>query len=111
MRVTYYQLLEVQNTASQQDIKTAYKKLALIWHPDVAKKWASDNQLGNCENVFKRISTAYEILSDDNKKSNTICCLNYLLLLRKISKNRNSICNGKLLKKLIPFIKTYIKII
>ena len=68
MRVTYYQLLEVQNTASQQDIKTAYKKLALIWHPDVAKKWASDNQLGNCENVFKRISTAYEILSDDNKK-------------------------------------------
>jgi DnaJ-class molecular chaperone len=55
----YYEMLEVTKTASEADIKKAYRRLALKWHPDKNP----DNQK-EAEIRFKEISEAYEVLSD-----------------------------------------------
>lgn len=60
----YYQVLEVSKQASDSDIKKAYRKLALKWHPDKN----SDNK-DEAEKMFKIIAEAYEVLSDPSKKA------------------------------------------
>ena len=57
----YYKILGVDKNASQQVIKTAYKKLALKWHPD-------RNKSPEAEAKFKEINKAYEVLSDKEKR-------------------------------------------
>ncbi len=63
MEIDYYELLEISRTADKDTIKKAYRKLALQFHPD-------RNQ-GNAEAEakFKLINEAYEVLSDDEKRS------------------------------------------
>ena len=58
----YYKTLGINKTASEGDIKKAYRKLAMKYHPD---KNPGDK---NAEDVFKKISEAYEVLSDPQKK-------------------------------------------
>ncbi|XP_031818675.1 dnaJ homolog subfamily C member 16 isoform X3 [Sarcophilus harrisii] len=58
-----YRVLRVSRTASQADIKKAYKKLAREWHPD-------KNKDPGAEDKFIQISKAYEILSNEEKRSN-----------------------------------------
>jgi len=61
--VDYYKVLEITKNSSQTDIKKAYRKLALKWHPD-----KNQNNKDEAEKRFKEISEAYEVLSDDEKK-------------------------------------------
>ncbi|KAG0703833.1 DnaJ subfamily B member 2 [Chionoecetes opilio] len=61
--VDYYKILEVNRSASVADIKKAYRRLALKWHPDKNP----DNQ-EDSNKKFKEISEAYEVLSDEKKR-------------------------------------------
>lgn len=57
----YYQLLEIDRGASQDDIKKAYRKAALKYHPD-------RNKDKGAEAKFKEVNEAYSVLSDPAKK-------------------------------------------
>jgi curved DNA-binding protein len=58
----YYQILGVPRTASEADIKKAYRRLARKYHPDVSKE-------ANAEEQFKAVAEAYEVLHDPEKRS------------------------------------------
>lgn len=58
----YYSILGVSKGSSKSEIKTAYRKLARQYHPDVNKEPGAEQR-------FKEISNAYEVLSDDEKRS------------------------------------------
>ncbi len=64
----YYEVLGLQKGASADDIKGAYRKAALKWHPD---RWVSgtDAEKKTAEEKFKEASEAYSVLSDPNKKA------------------------------------------
>jgi molecular chaperone DnaJ len=57
----YYEVLGVQKNASKDEIKDAYRKLAMQYHPD-------RNKSPDAEERFKEISEAYAVLSDDEKR-------------------------------------------
>lgn len=59
----YYEVLGVSKTASQDELKKAYRKLALKYHPDRNKGNAE------AEQKFKEISEAYGVLSDESKRA------------------------------------------
>ena len=58
----YYDILGVPKSASAADLKRAYRKLAMQWHPD-------RNKSSDAETKFKEINEAYQVLSDTKKKS------------------------------------------
>ncbi|CAJ1978890.1 unnamed protein product [Sphenostylis stenocarpa] len=64
MGVDYYKVLQVDKNAKDDDLKKAYRKLAMKWHPD-----KNPNNKKEAEAKFKQISEAYEVLSDPQKKA------------------------------------------
>ena len=60
----YYELLGLEKTAAFEDIKTAYKRQALIWHPD-----KNSDRLDEATERFKSISEAYKVLSDPRERA------------------------------------------
>ena len=59
----YYGILGVNADASAEDIKKAFRRLALQYHPD-----RNPENIGEAEAKFKEINEAYEVLSDDEKR-------------------------------------------
>jgi len=57
----YYEILGLTKSATTAEIKAAYRKLALQWHPD-------RNKAANANEKFKEINEAYAVLSDSKKK-------------------------------------------
>ncbi len=64
----YYEVLGVNKNSTPDEIKSAYRKAALKWHPD---KWVNgtDEEKKTAEENFKEASEAYSVLSDENKKA------------------------------------------
>ncbi|KAH6824769.1 DNAJ heat shock family protein [Perilla frutescens var. hirtella] len=64
MGVDYYKILQVDRSAKDDDLKKAYRKLAMKWHPD-----KNPNNKKEAEAKFKTISEAYDVLSDPQKRA------------------------------------------
>ncbi|KAL5793715.1 hypothetical protein ACOSP7_002309 [Xanthoceras sorbifolium] len=64
MGVDYYKILQVDRNAKDDDLKKAYRKLAMKWHPD-----KNPNNKKEAEAKFKQISEAYDVLSDPQKRA------------------------------------------
>ena len=62
MKKDFYEVLGVSKNASKEEIKSAYRKSALKFHPD-------RNKAPDAEEKFKEINEAYEVLSNDQKKT------------------------------------------
>ena len=61
MKKDFYEILGISKGASKDEIKSAYRKMALKYHPD-------RNKESDAEEKFKEINEAYEVLSNDQKK-------------------------------------------
>jgi DnaJ family protein B protein 6 len=64
MPPSYYEILEIARDAGESDVKKAYRKMALRWHPD-----KNPDNKEEAETKFKEISEAYEVLSDKSKRA------------------------------------------
>ena len=58
----YYKIMGLEPNASEQEIKTAYRRLARKYHPDISKE-------PNAEELFKEMGEAYETLRDPKKRA------------------------------------------
>lgn len=61
----YYEVLEIERSASEADIKQAYRNMARKYHPDICK----DVDKKTAEERFKEINEAYEVLGDSKKRA------------------------------------------
>ncbi|XP_032596923.1 dnaJ homolog subfamily B member 6 isoform X2 [Drosophila grimshawi] len=61
--VDYYKVLDVPRTATDGEVKKAYRKLALKWHPD-----KNPDNLDEANKRFRELSEAYEVLCDEKKR-------------------------------------------
>ena len=62
VRRDYYEVLEVERTASHQEIKKSYRRLAMQYHPD-------RNSAPDAEERFKEVTEAYEVLRDAGRRA------------------------------------------
>ncbi len=80
----YYEVLEVQSNATGDEIKRAFRKLARRYHPDV-----NPGDL-TAEEKFKNLNEAYEVLSDDEKRSQYDLFLRQQKTAKRPSFNKNN---------------------
>src|SRR3990172_5134613 len=59
----YYEVLAISRSATDEEVKKAFRKLAHQFHPDL-------NKNHDAEERFKEVNEAYEVLSDPDKRSN-----------------------------------------
>ena len=63
----HYEALAVERSASEDEIRKAFRKLSLVWHPDKAQQRGEDVERANV--VFKELQAAYECLSDGHERA------------------------------------------
>uniref|UniRef100_A0A2P2KL03 Uncharacterized protein MANES_17G076700 n=1 Tax=Rhizophora mucronata TaxID=61149 RepID=A0A2P2KL03_RHIMU len=64
---SHYSILGVSSESSSEEIKRAYRKLAMQWHPD---RWTrKPSLLGRAKRKFQQIQEAYSVLSDESKRT------------------------------------------
>lgn len=61
----YYKVLGLKKSASLKDVKSAYRKLALMWHPD-------KNSAPEASENFRKVAEAYEVLSDKDSRARNL---------------------------------------
>lgn len=66
-RKDYYKLLNIPKDAGEKEIQKAYKKAALLWHPDRHSS-KSEEERKEAEIKFKEIAEGYEVLNDPKKR-------------------------------------------
>ena len=62
----FYKILGVEKTATEDEIKKAYRKLALKWHPD--RNQGSEEEKTKADKMFKEVNEAYSVISDPEKR-------------------------------------------
>ena len=62
----YYKILGVDSKATDDEIKKAYRKLALKWHPD--RNQGDEDEVKKADKMFKDINEAYSVISDPEKR-------------------------------------------
>ena len=67
MKKDYYELLGISKNASDDEIKKAFRKAALKYHPDRMVN-ASEEEKKVAEEKFKELNEAYQVLSDQSKR-------------------------------------------
>ncbi|EOA35831.1 hypothetical protein CARUB_v10021072mg [Capsella rubella] len=66
-RSSYYNVLGIRKDSSVSDIRTAYRKLAMKWHPD--RYVRNPGVAGEAKRRFQQIQEAYSVLNDESKRS------------------------------------------
>lgn len=69
MEENYYDILGVSKSATDEEIKSAYRKLAKKYHPDLYSS-KPEEERKSAEETFKKINHAYQVLSDSQKRAN-----------------------------------------
>ena len=64
LQESYYDILQIQKSSSDSEIKKAYRKLAIKWHPD-----KNPDKLQEAAKMFQAIGEAYDVLSDPEKRA------------------------------------------
>uniref|UniRef100_A0A1J3FP73 DnaJ-like protein subfamily B member 6 n=1 Tax=Noccaea caerulescens TaxID=107243 RepID=A0A1J3FP73_NOCCA len=64
---SYYNVLGIRKDASVSDVRTAYRKLAMKWHPDRYAR--NPGVAGEAKRRFQQIQEAYSVLNDEDKRS------------------------------------------
>ena len=93
MKGNYYEVLGVAVDASEEEVRRAYLRLALKWHPDKHRGEPAASQ------VFQRVSQAYEVLGDPSRRAeydeatewdvNAMCLEDYLALFQNFTLTLN----------------------
>lgn len=79
MGVDYYDILQVDRNAKDDDLKKAYRKLAMKWHPD-----KNPNDKKKAEAKFKQISEAYDVITTFSISASLMSSSNFIIVSRNI---------------------------
>ena len=72
----YFQILNLQQTATPSELRTAYYQLARAIHPDKFFTIGDDNLRAAIHKIYKRVTESYTILKDDPKRQKYVAAIN-----------------------------------